>query len=74
MTGVILLRGLFYPTTTASTARTRLTLDEVLSGVFDDDFRLFDSESSKEEGEYVYAYSGKGNIYHVEVVVCIEII
>ena len=46
----------------------------MLSGVFDDDFGIFDSESSEEEGEYVYAYSGKDNIDHVEVVVCIEII
>ena len=35
----------------ASRARTRLTQDEVLSGVFDDDFGLSDSESSEEEGE-----------------------
>ena len=28
----------------ASRARTRLTLDEVLSGVFDDDFGLSDTE------------------------------
>ena len=35
----------------ASRARTRLTLNEVLSGIFDDDFGLSDSESSDEEGE-----------------------
>ena len=34
----------------ASRARTRLTLNEVLSGVFDDDFGLSDDESSDEEG------------------------
>ena len=43
----------------ASRSRTRLTLDEVLSGVFDDDFGLSDGESSEEKGEDVYAYSGK---------------
>ena len=32
-----------------SRARTRLTLDKVLSGVFDDDFGLSDGESSDEE-------------------------
>ena len=42
----------------ASRARTGITLDEVLSGVFDDDFGLSDSESSEEEGEDVYTYSG----------------
>ena len=43
----------------ASRARTRLTLDEELSGVFDDDFGLSDSESSEEEGEDIYTYSGQ---------------
>ena len=52
----------------ASVVRTRLTLDEVLSGVFDNDFRLSDSESSEEEGEDVYTYSGKHNLAHGEVV------
>ena len=52
----------------ASTARTWLTLDEVLSGVFDDDFGLSDSESSEEEGEDVYTYSGKHNLARGEVV------
>ena len=52
----------------ASRARTRLTLEEVLSGVFDDDFGLSDSESSEEEGENVYTYSGKHNLAHGEVV------
>ena len=53
----------------ASRARTRLTLDEVLSGVFDNDFGNSDSESSKEEGEDVYAYSGKHDLARGEVVV-----
>ena len=52
----------------ASRARTRLTLGEVLSGVFDDDFGLSDSESSEEEGENVYTYSGKHNLARGEVV------
>ena len=52
----------------ASRARTRLTLDEVLSGVFDVDFGLSDSESSEEEGEDVYTYSGKHNLARGEVV------
>ena len=43
-------------------------LDEVLSGIFDDDFRLSDSESSEEEGENVYTYSGKRNLAGGEVV------
>ena len=43
-------------------------MDEVLSGVFDDDFRLSDSESSEEEGEDVYTYSGKHNLARGEVV------
>ena len=38
----------------ASRARTRLTLDELLSGIFDDDFGLSDSESSEDEGKDVY--------------------
>ena len=46
-----------------SRARTRLTLDKVLSGVFDNDFRLSDGENSEEE-EVVYAYSGKHNLAH----------
>ena len=37
----------------ASRAKTRLILDEVLSGVFDDDFGLSDGESTEEEGEDV---------------------
>ena len=53
----------------ASRARTRLTLDEVLLGVFDIDFGNSDSESSKEEGEDVYAYSGKHDLARGEVVV-----
>ena len=52
----------------ASRARTPLTLDEVLSGVFDADFGLSDSESSEEEGEDVYIYSGKHNLARGEVV------
>ena len=52
----------------ASRARTWLTLDEVLWAVFDDDFRLSDSESSEEEGENVYTYSRKHNLAHEEVV------
>ena len=51
----------------ASRARTRLSLDEVLSGVFDDNFGLSDSESS-EEGENVYTYSGKHNLARGEVI------
>ena len=47
--------------------RTRLTLDEVLSGVFDDNFGLSDSESSEEEGD-VYTFSGKHNLARGEVV------
>ena len=39
----------------ASRSRTRLTLNEVLSGVFDDDFGLSGCESSEEEGEDVLA-------------------
>ena len=35
---------------TALRAKTRLTLDEVLSSVFDNDFGLSNSESSEEEG------------------------
>ena len=53
----------------ASRARTRLTLDEVLSGIFDDEFGLSDSESSDREGENVYTYSGKHNLARGEVVV-----
>ena len=53
----------------ASRARTLITLDEVLSGVFDDDIGLSDSESSEEEGEDVYTYSGKHNLAHGEVIV-----
>ena len=49
----------------ASRARNRLTLDEVVSGVFDDNFGLSDSE---EEGENVYTYSGKHNLARGEVV------
>ena len=52
----------------ASKARTRLTLDEELSGVFDDDFRFSDSESSEEEEEDIYNYSGKHNLARGEVV------
>ena len=52
----------------ASRASTRLTLDEVLSGVFGDDFGLSDSESSEEEGEDGYTYSGKLNLACGEVV------
>ena len=51
----------------ASRARTRLTLNEVLSGVFDDDFGLSDGESSAEEGEDVYACSGKYKLARGEV-------
>ena len=50
----------------ASRTRTRLTLDEVLTGVFDDDIWLSDSESSEEEGEDVY--TGKHNLARGEVV------
>ena len=39
-----------------------------MSGVFDDDFRLSDSESSEEEGDDVYTYSEKHNIACGEVV------
>ena len=39
----------------------------MLSGVFDDDFRLSGGESSEEEGEDVYAYSGKHNLTRGEV-------
>ena len=52
----------------ASRAKTWLTLDEVLSGVFDDDFGLSDSESSDGEGENVYTYSGRNNLARGEVV------
>ena len=52
----------------ASRARILLTLDEVLSGVFDNDFGLSDSESSEEEGQNVYTYSGKHNLVRGEVV------
>ena len=50
----------------ASRARTPLTLDEVLSGVFDDDFGLSDSESSEEEGEDVYTLSKAVSSEHTE--------
>ena len=40
----------------------------MLSGVFDYDFELSDSESSEEEGEDVYTYSGKHNLAHGQVV------
>ena len=49
-------------------ARTMLTLDEVLLGVFDDYFGLSDSESSEGKRENVYAYSGKHNLARGEVV------
>ena len=39
-----------------------------MSGVFDDDFKLSDSESSEKEGKDVYTYSGKHNLAHREVV------
>ena len=39
----------------------------MLSGIFDDDFGLSDGESSEEEGEDVYAYSGKHNLARREV-------
>ena len=52
----------------ASRARTRLTLDEVLSGVLYNDFGLSDSEGSEKEGENVYTYSGKHNLARGEVV------
>ena len=52
----------------ASRARTRLTLDEVLSGVLYNDFGLSDSESSEKEGENIYTYSGKHNLARGEVV------
>ena len=52
----------------ASRAKTRLTLDEVLSGVFHHDFGFSDSDSSEEEGEDVYTYSRKYNPAHGEVV------
>ena len=51
-----------------SRARTRLSLDEVLSGVFDDNCGLSDSDSSEEEGENVYTYSGKHNLARGEVI------
>ena len=51
-----------------SRARTRLTQDEVLSGVFNDDFGLSDSEHSEEKGKNVYTYSGKHNLARGEVV------
>ena len=41
-----------------SRLRTRISLDKLLSGIFDDDFGLTDRENSYEEGEDVYAYSG----------------
>ena len=53
----------------SSRARTRITLDEVLSGVFDDNFGLSDIDSSEDEGEDVYTYSGKHNLARGEVVV-----
>ena len=40
----------------------------MLSGIFDDDFGLSDSESSELEGEDVYTYSGKHNLARGEVV------
>ena len=40
----------------------------MLSGVFDDDFGLSDSESNEEEGEYIYTYSEKHNLARGEVV------
>ena len=53
----------------ASKVITRLTLDEVLSGIFDNDCRLSDSESNVEEGQNVYTNSGKQIIVRGEVVV-----
>ena len=52
----------------ASRSRTRLTLNEVLSGVFGIDFGLSDSESSEDNGDYVCTYSGKHNLASGEVV------
>ena len=52
----------------ASRARTWLTLDEVLSGLFDDDFGHSDNESSEKEEEDVFTYSGKDNLAREEVV------
>ena len=40
----------------------------MLSGIFDNFFGLSDSESSEEEGENVYTYSGKHNLARGEVV------
>ena len=40
----------------------------MLWGVFDDDFRLSDSNSSDREGDNVYTYSGKHNLARGEVV------
>ena len=45
----------------------KVTLDEVLLGVFDEDFGLSDSESSEEVGEDVYTYSGKHNLARGEL-------
>ena len=42
----------------ASRVRTRLTLDKVLSGVFDDDFGLSDSESDKHMKSLFLALEG----------------
>ena len=39
----------------------------MLSGVFNDDFRLSGGESSEEEGEDVYAYYGKHNLARGEM-------
>ena len=52
----------------ASRLKTRLTFDDMLSDIFDDDFRLSDCESSEEE-EDVYACSSKSNLAHGEMAV-----
>ena len=40
----------------------------MLSGVFDNDFGIFDSKNSEEQGQNVYTYSGKHNLVCGEVV------
>lgn len=52
---------------TASRSRSNLTLDQVLSGVFDDD-RAFWRWTSEEEGEGIYAYSGKPTVEPGDIV------
>lgn len=48
-------------------SRSNLSLEDVLSGIFDDDFGLSEGQSSDEEGEGIYAYAGKPRVDPGEV-------